>query len=297
MSKGKTLKGKTFIQQKKNIINRTLQLGNSKGNCKLDNQIHSINTLNYRNKLLDKYILYLNTQNITTGKINQYMNEEHLSRFINQTVNGLTYTSSKTLISGISGLITSLKQTNVDIKVSSDFFTKIKDEVKEVKYTFQSSKDIHKSFSNVNNVIAGLYNKSMAYGVLGNTLLESGFRYSEAIRLLKSPNQYIKNNYIVGMKGKSGKVYAKKYISTKLKEKIYSLSNEDKKINHKSFCNAISSIEINKTPHSFRYEFSKIKYKQLISASSGLSHNVVMKKLSIELNHFRNTTPYYLNRL
>lgn len=295
MSKGKNLKGKLFSQQISNIINRTLNIEKSKRESEKQNQIHSINTLEFRQRLLNDFKTYLQSQNITTGKMNQYFNEEHLRRFLFERVVGLKYSSSKTIISGMSGIINSLKETNVSINLSSDFFTTIKNEIKEVKYTYQSSKEVHKSFLNVDKVIDGLYDKKTSYGVLGEVLRESGFRYQEGINLLQYPNKYIQDNKVIGMKGKSGKVYQDKTISNELKEKIYSLSNSDKKINHKSFCNAIGSIEESKTPHSFRYQFVKEKYK--LFQSRGLSHSETMKILSNELNHYRNTTPYYLNRI
>lgn len=295
MSKGKNLKGSTFSKQVSNIINRTLNIGKSKRESEKQNQIHSINTLEFRQRLLNDFKTYLENQNITTGKMNQYMNEEHLRGFVYQRVNDLTYESSKTIISGMSGIVTSLKETNVSIDASFEFFTQIKNEIKEIKYTYHSSKDIHKSFSNVNKVIGRLYEKKGSYGVLGDILRESGFRYQEGLNLLQQPDKYIQDNKIVGMAGKSGKIYQDKPISSTLKEKIYSLSNSDKKINHKSFCSAINSVESGKTPHSFRYQFAKEKYKKL--TSEGLSHNETMGIISNELNHYRNTTPYYLNRI
>ena len=295
MSKGKNLKGKHFHQQISNIINRTLNLGQSKRESEKQNQIHSINTLKFRQRLLNEFKTYLENQNITTGKMNQYLNEEHLTGFIYQRTNNLTYESSKTIISGMSGIITSLKETNVYIDLSSDFFTQIKNEIKDIKYTYQSSKNTHKSFLNVDSVIDTLYEKKQSYGVLGEILRESGLRYKEGLNLLQQPDKYIQDNKIIGMVGKSGKIYQDKSISNSLIEKIYSLSKSDKKINHKSFCSSISSVEMGRTPHSFRYQFVKEKYNQLTTC--GLSHNETMGIISSELNHHRNTSPYYLNKI
>jgi len=295
MSKGKNLKGKHFHQQISNIINRTLNLGQSKRESEKQNQIHSINTLKFRQRLLNEFKTYLENQNITTGKMNQYLNEEHLTGFIYQRTNNLTYESSKTIISGMSGIITSLKETNVYIDLSSDFFTQIKNEIKDIKYTYQSSKNTHKSFLNVDSVIDTLYEKKQSYGVLGEILRETGLRYKEGLNLLQQPDKYIQDNKIIGMVGKSGKIYQDKSISNSLIEKIYSLSKSDKKINHKSFCSSISSVEMGRTPHSFRYQFVKEKYNQLTTC--GLSHNETMGIISSELNHHRNTSPYYLNKI
>ena len=150
-------------------------------------------------------------------------------------------------------------------------------------------------FLNVDNVIDTLYEKKQSYGVLGEILRETGLRYKEGLNLLQQPDKYIQDNKIIGMVGKSGKIYQDKSISNSLIEKIYSLSKSDKKINHKSFCSSISSVEMGRTPHSFRYQFVKEKYNQLTTC--GLSHNETMGIISSELNHHRNTSPYYLNKI
>ncbi len=292
---GKNIKGSDFNRQIKNIIIRCIKIGVSKRDSPLNNQIHSIRVLESRQSLLKDFKNYLENQNIRDGKINNYMNDTILRGFITERVRNLKYNSSKTIISSMSGIITSLIETNVNINISSDFFIKMKDEIKENKYTYQSTKDIHKSFNDVDKVIKGLYEKSAGFGTLGNILRDTGFRYKEGVKLLSNPDQYISNGKIINMPGKSGKIYEDKTISASLVEKIYSLSKEERKINHSSFTNSIKKIEDNKSAHSFRYQFVKEKYQSLMNG--GLSHNETMKTLSRQLNHFRNTTPYYLNRI
>lgn len=298
------IKGGSFHSQIKNIIIRTKQIGTSKRENERSNQIHSYKTLEFRQSLLNDFKTYLeNELNITDGKLNNHFSNEDIMRgFINNRVNNLSYNSSKTIISGMSGIISSLKETNVSINLPNNFFTNIKNEVKDIKYTPQSSKDIHKSFTNkeLENVLNHLYRKSFEMGTLGSTMLNLGIRFNEGIKLLSNPSKYIDGNNIIGLKGKSGKVYLNKTISNDLKSKILSI-NKDNIPSLKTFNNNIKKGSGNnsKSSHSFRFTYTKLKYKELTTNNNtgGLSHKETMIYISRQLNHWRNTTPYYLNRI
>ena len=251
--------------------------------------------LNTRQNLLNEFKTYLEDRDLTNEKMNAYFNDDRLRDFILNKVENMKYSSSKTVISNMSGIIISLKETNVSMNVSTDLFTKIKDEVKEMKYEFQSNKDIHKSFSNVGGVISGLYEKDFKYGVLSEVLYSCGFRIDEGMQLLSNPYKHIQDNKVIEISGKSGKIYQSKEISNELRQKIFMLHNQGFKINTKTFYNAINKIEKG-SAHSFRYSYIKDKYNQL-TVENKLSHKEVMNIISLEVNHFRNTTPYYLNRM
>lgn len=275
------LKGNSKISQIKNALIRTNQIGVSKRDANLENQAHSIATLENRERILKSFVKYMETNNITDTKINQAMTDNNLTGYINSKIENMSYSSSKTFISSVSGLVNSLIQTKVNINVSSDLFSNLKDQAKEDKYIFQSSKDIHKSFENVDAVNSHLYSKSETYGVMGEVLLHTGFRYSEAQRLIDSPGQYIRDGHIINMAGKSGRIYEPKPISRELIEKIYRLENT--KINHKSFNNAIKEVEENKSAHSYRYEFAKNHQNDPL--------------INIKMNHWRDFSKYYISRL
>lgn len=290
------LKGSDLTRNIKNIINRTLHLNQSKRSCDKQNMIHSIKTLENRQRLLNEFKNYLEQRDLINEKMNQYMNDEILKDFISIRVEDLTYRSAQTIISTMSGIITSLRETNVNIPASMDLFQKIKEKVKAEKYIYQSSKDIHKSFENVDRVLAHLYNKNHNMGLLGETLYRLGLRHNEGMKLLSNPKKYIQGNKLIGLKGKSGKVYQVKIIPKALLQKIKSLDHNNFYVNHKSFHNAIKQIEKDKNSHSFRYEYIKQRYKYL-TVNKKLSHKKAMLILAKEVNHFRNTTPYYLNRI
>ena len=291
-----SLKGGSFSKQIKNALIRINQIGRSKRLAQLENQSHSIKTQEFRSKLLNDFKSYLESENITNGKLNEYMSKTQLEGFIKQKTENLSYNSSKTIISGVSGLINALKETNVSIEVSKSFFKEIKEQTKKEKYTPSSSKDIHKSFKNIDNVISKLFEKSFEYGVFGKSLLETGLRHNENVKLLSNPHLYIQGSNIFNLKGKGGFVYTNKVISNELKEMIFSI-NRDLIPSHKQFYSAINSIESGKSSHSFRFQFSSSLYTDLTQIKK-LSHIESLKIISNQLNHNRlDISKYYLNRI
>lgn len=286
------LKGSDFSKNIKNSMIRLNKLGSSKRGCERENQTHSLKTQQVRQSLLNDFKTYLENNNLTDKKLNEYMDNKTTTTFLKERTQHLSVKSAETFIRGFGSLLNGLRETGVSISLEKEIINSMVKELKE-DYKPTPTSEISKSFNDVENVVNKLYEKSFEYGVLGQLLKESGLRHNEGVELLKNPQKYITDNSIHSLSGKGGFTYQEKFISSDLISKIINIENIP---NHKSFYNSINQIEPGKSSHPFRYSYvlSQMEIKQ---HNQGLSYKQALKEVSKEINHRREEiTKYYLNR-
>jgi integrase len=189
-------------------------------------------------------------------------------------------------------MIEGLKNRNITIEVSKDYFAKKVQELRDqgeirVVKTNQAIKDI-------DNTLNQIYDARYETGVYAEVMYELGIRSSEAIELIKHPEKYIitlHNRYEVqNLIGKGNHTYEAKKISVKLINKIESIVKLPSK---STLSRDLKKLDIN--PHQFRYSFAKNETDHLYK--SGLTHKNVLRKVSKDLNHKRGEmTNYYIKR-
>lgn len=292
---GKNLKGSTVDKNLRDWTFKLYALKESKASKRGEFKTHSHNMLKSRESKMKEFVQFLKDNNLDNSKLNLLMTNDIVKSFLEQRVNGINpmkYKSQETYIRGFVKIIDALRVQQLEIPLERSH---IDTYLKELKQSYQPPdvKNIHKSFENVNNVIAKLYEKNFASGLLGEILNTHALRISEGIELISNYKHYVRekndeNNKIeiLNLKGKNGKVYAMKTMLSTLLEKIkYFHQNNLKLPSKKGFANSLHKIEKGKTPHSFRYEAVKREHMQ--NLKNGMSYKQSLSKLSIILNHKR----------
>lgn len=291
----KNLKGNGIDRNKIDIFFKLHSIGESKSSRKGESRSHSLNILKSRESKINEFVQFLKDNNLDNSKLNLLMTNDIVKSFLEQRVNGIKpmqYKSQETYIRGFLAIIEGLRVMKVEIPLDRSH---IDNYLKELKQSYQppNVKNIHKSFANVDNVIAKLYEKNFASGLLSEVLHTHALRISEGIELISNYKHYVREktdvnnrNEISNLKGKNGKVYAIKIMLSTLLQKIkYFHQNNLKLPSKKGFNNSIQKIEKGKTPHSFRYE--AVKREHQLNLKNGMSYKQSLAKLSIMLNHKR----------
>lgn len=285
------LKGSDHTKNIKNAMIRLTKMGSSKRDCEKENQTHSLNMQKTRQSLLNNFKSYLEQRGLIDKKLNEYMDNKTVSEFLKTKTESLSVKSAETVIRGFGALINGLKETGVSIALEKETINTLVKDIKE-DYKPTPPSEISKSFNDVNGVVEKLYEKSFEYGVLGELLKETGLRHSEAVSVLENPQKHILLNTLHSIQGKGGFIYKDKQINESLVSRIYQAENIP---NHKSFYNAINSIESGKSSHSFRYSY--VKEQLQLKLTQNIPYKVALAQISKEINHHRtHITKYYLNR-
>ena len=144
---------------------------------------------------------------------------------------------------------------------------------------------------NVDNVIKNLYADRAISGLIAQTQYELSIRQSEAFELVKNPNKYLDNGYIVDLVGKGNHKYMAKEISFELEQKL--LNNSYDLIDKSTYYNDLQKYDI--SSHDFRFTSARDKFEDMLK--NGISEKEAKVKVSQELNHKREAiTDYYLRR-
>lgn len=282
------LKGATYDKQIRDMNFKLFALGDKKGN---DNLTHSNSMLTKRDMYIKDFAKHLQNHNIQ-GKLNQLLTQNHLNSFLEERLNGLSISTIENYLSGFNSLLKGFKEVNISHVVPDNYFSTKWNEIKE-----QSSNNIQaprglQSGSILNN----LYNQRYESGVIGELMVNNGYRISEAIEIVKNPDNYIfqkaNGDYIITeVIGKGGKVYIPKILNNDLYIKIKEVQDIPCK---STFHSDLKKLDTNLRAHDFRYSFAKNLYKTTIKE---IGHKEALKVVSKELNHNRaEITAYYLSK-
>ena len=287
------LRGGTFEKQIKDAFHRTLQFGEGR-HLKNDNFTHSLALAEKREMYLKDFKEYLEQQNITKGKINQYMTEDIVKDFLEQRTINLSPKSALDYTTGFNSLLKGLEQANITIPANpsqndflKDFREVFREEMKQLEV--ESGRYIQ----NIEQKLDALREIRYESYVIAKIQYETGFRVNEAMEVAKNFSNYYnpQTNTLDEVIGKGNHQYAPKPIS-------YQLAQEIQKMEHIPHYNTyrqdLKEVEVNRS-HDFRVTYAKDLLQQKLE--EGKEYKEALKEVSEEINHHRpEMTEYYLKR-
>ena len=282
------LKGGNFQKQIKDAFHRLEAFGIGRVG-KNDNLTHSDKLAEKREMYLKDITSFFKSQNLN-DKLNTLFTKQNLDNFFNERLKNLSSKTSENYLRGFSSMIKGLEQQNIYIPLHLEDKSFFDDRVKIVK----SEANIiieNRYIENVNNVIKNLYENRAISGLIAQTQYELSIRQSEAFELVKNPNKYLDNGYIVDLVGKGNHKYMAKEISFELEQKL--LNNSYDLIDKSTYYNDLQKYDI--SSHDFRFTSARDKFEDILK--NGISEKEAKVKVSQELNHKREAiTDYYLRR-
>ncbi len=282
------LKGGTYEKQVKNAFHRLEAFGIKRHGTN-SHKTHSIELAKKRTMYLNDYIKFAKESNLS-DKLNQTMTQKNIDLFLVNRLENLSLKTKEDYIRGWSSLTQGLKEVNISVPIDKEYFNTKINEIKRT--TPKEPIKINRAINNVSNFIQNLYDKRYESGVLAQIQYELGFRVSEAIKLISSPLNYIKNNSVVGMVGKGNHKYHDKPISKELQAKIVIVENIPSQNTYRNDIKELSSVH---STHSLRYNYAKNEFNKKIE--QGISYKQALKEVSEGLNHSRiEMSKWYLAR-
>ena len=282
------LKGGSFEKQIKDAFHRLEAFGVGRVG-KNDNLTHSDKLAEKREMYLKDITSFFKSQNLN-DKLNTLFTKQNLDNFFNERLENLSSKTKENYLRGFSSMLKGLEQQNIYIPLHLEDKSFFDDRVKIIKdeadYIIEN-RYIH----NVDNVIKNLYADRAISGLIAQTQYELSIRQSEAFELVKNPNKYLDNGYIVDLVGKGNHKYMAKEISFELEQKL--LNNSYDLIDKSTYYNDLQKYDI--SSHDFRFTSARDKFEDILK--NGISEKEAKVKVSQELNHKREAiTDYYLRR-
>ena len=282
------LKGGNFEKQMKDAFHRLEAFGVGRVG-KSDNLTHSDKLAQKREMYLRDITSFFKSKNLN-DKLNTLFTKQNLDNFFNKRLENLSSKTKENYLRGFSSMLQGLEQQNIYIPLHLEDKSFFDDRVKIVK----SGADIiieNRYINNVNDVIKNLYADRAISGLIAQTQYELSIRQSEAFELVKNPNKYLDNGYIVDLVGKGNHKYMAKEISFELEQKL--LNNSYDLIDKSTYYNDLQKYDI--SSHDFRFTSARDKFEDILK--NGISEKEAKVKVSQELNHKREAiTDYYLRR-
>ena len=282
------LKGGNFEKQIKDAFHRLEAFGVGRVG-KNDNLTHSDKLAEKREMYLKDITSFFKSQNLN-DKLNTLFTKQNLDNFFNKRLENLSSKTQENYLRGFSSMLKGLEQQNIYIPLHLEDKEFFNNKVKIVK----SGADIiieNRYINNVNDVIKNLYADRAISGLIAQTQYELSIRQSEAFELVKNPNKYLDNGYIVDLVGKGNHKYMAKEISFELEQKL--LNNSYDLIDKSTYYNDLQKYDI--SSHDFRFTSARDKFEDMLK--NGISEKEAKVKVSQELNHKREAiTDYYLRR-
>ncbi|WP_152059429.1 hypothetical protein [Aliarcobacter butzleri] len=282
------LKGGNFEKQIKDAFHRLEAFGVSRVG-KSDNLTHSDKLAEKREMYLKDITSFFKSQNFN-DKLNTLFTKQNLDNFFNERLENLSSKTSENYLRGFSSMLQGLEQQNIYIPLLLEDKNFFDDRVKIIK----DEADIiieNRYIENVDDVIKSLYEDRVISGLIAEIQYNLSIRQSEAFELVKNPNKYLDNGYVVNLVGKGNHKYNPKEISFELEQKL--LNNEHSLIDKSTYYGDLKNYNI--SSHDFRFTAARDKFEEKIK--NGISEKEAKLKVSEELNHKREAiTDYYLKR-
>ncbi len=284
------LKGGSFEQQIKDIHHRLSAFG-EKRLGKDSHQTHSSAISKKRNEYSKSFSKFIANQGLS-GKLNSFMNNEHIKAFLAQRTDTLGYSTTINYLRGFGSFIEGLKESNVSMefdnkKVIDDLVKKFKDN--EVKPNFQTNRAIE----NPQVIIQSIANTHYSLSLVASVQLECGLRVQESYAVVQNFERYYNevSQTLEGIIGKGNHMYGVKHLSFSLATAIQ--ANTQALPTLKTYSNVLREYGVKS--HDFRYTYAKNIYEQKMA--SGENYKLVLKEVSEQLNHSRcSMTNFYLAR-
>ena len=213
------------------------------------------------------------------GKLNDLMNEENLSEFMEQRLEGLAFSTQEDYITGWSALTQGLQQVSVSIELDKEFFSTLMGN-----YIDNAGSNLPLQVDpsiNPMDVISQLPQASQAISLLQ---LETGYRISEAYTVINDLEHYLNDLRIKSVQGKGGQFVKEKIISLELRLMLLKLKEDQIKLQHQS--THYRHLQVyNMRSHDFRAFYIKELYEA--KRNEGNTHLEACLFVSKEVNHFR----------
>lgn len=284
------LKGGNFEKQIRDANFRLAAFG-EKRNGANSHQTHSDATRVKRDRYLNDFKKYAQDQELE-GKLNKLMNEANLTKFFDERLNGLSYSTQEDYLRGWSGLIQGLQDSNISINMNTSYFNESVESYKESAIEsgqiFAGPKLIRSDYHPI-EVINTL---SSPMDTIAQLQYETGYRVSEAYEVITNLEKHLDELRLHSVIGKGGQEYIEKIISIELKIMLLKLEPEQMKIPHQTTYYRHLQV-YNMSPHDLRAYYAKELYEEKIE--EGLNHKEACEYVSNEINHHRiEITEYYL---
>lgn len=290
----KNLSGSSLPSQKIDCINRTLAFEQNESK-KTEGFIYSRPRLNDKNSTLNQLVNYLNFIGFNF-KLN-LIPIDIISDFIQTKAEDGN--SNKTLlehISKISSTFTALDNLNYAINVTTEDFTQLRTEFRNVG---EKSRHKNRAFKLPKKVVSDLYKLNHVSGIIAELQDACGYRIHEALQVtpqiieVRNDGFYIKEGAI---KGKGGFPLHEKKISAQLVQKITQdfTSLGEWGITPAQYNSDIKQVAgVKHSSHAFRYNFAQALYAKLIREGhkKGLAKLIVSEAMG---HHRPEITNHYL---
>ncbi len=286
------LKGGTFEKQVKDAFHRLEAFGKGRhGNN--DHLTHSDGLASKREMYLNDYKEFAQDNGLT-DKLNKTMNDENISIFLNQRLEGLKHTTQENYTRGFSSMLKGLQESNIGIPCQTSVFD---NKVAEVKANALPDTRTGLTIANPTEKIEELQNIRFESSVLAEVQNELGLRISETFEVVKNLDAHYNqaNGTIENLIGKGNHTYKAetKMISSELVEKIRACENVPCQ---NTYRNDLKEVEIEKSHH-WRFTFAKNEFEKKID--EGVEYHQSLREVSEGLNHSlkrENMTLFYLSK-
>ena len=283
------LKGGTYEKQAKDIFHRLSAFSTGRRG-KDDHLTHSNELAIKREMYVRDYIAYMKQVGIEGQKINQTMNNENISTFLNQRLEGLKHSTQENYTRGFSSMLKGLQESNITIPCERSVFDR---KVAEIKVNALPDTRTGLSISNPGQKIEQLQSIRFESSILAEVQQNLGLRISEAFEVVKNLNAHYNeaNGTIENLVGKGNHTYEPKMISTELVEKIRASECVP---SPNTYRNDLKEVGIN-NPHLWKITYSKTIFNQKIE--EGVEYHQALREVSKELNHScENMSLFYLSK-
>ena len=282
------LKGSDFQKQIRDARIRTDARGQKKAEIQGKNFARSHSIVYTRESQLHDFANFLQNQGINEGKLNQHFTEKNLQSFFKERISALSASSANTYISGFNGLLKGLEHAN--IKIDSDYDSIAKNLTKELQKQSKEQPIKTGRYISKSEFQKNIQKLPLRMQPIAHLQYRYAFRVEEALKIARSPEKYIKNNKIVGVQGKGGRIYKQKRISQAMKKDL----QKPLKISKSGYQKAVNRA-FDKKNHDLRLSYAKNLVDQMRKEGNSLLSS--LRTTAEELNHSRlEITRYYLAR-
>jgi hypothetical protein len=283
------LKGGTYQKQAKDAFHRLEAFGVGRVG-KEDHLTHSDKLAEKREMYLKDVVGYLEHQNIEE-KLNIAMNQENLTAFFSERLEGLAIKTQEDYLRGFSSMLRGLEEQNIFIPLHSENGSYFDDYVAHIKQDQPDTIIENRYVENAPMMIEVLYEDRYITGLIADTQYTLGIRQAEAFELVKNPEKYIDDGVVSNLIGKGNHTYEPKQIPFELEQKL--LGYEGSFIDKSTYCRDLHKFDI--SSHDLRFTYARDAYDRKIE--EGMDEQQAKLEISAELNHKREEiTNYYLAR-
>jgi integrase len=283
------LRGGTFEKQVKDAWHRLERFGEGR-HGRDDHATHSLAVGEKRAMYLRDFARYAQEIGFD-GKLNHAMGDRDIVEgFLHDRLEGLARSTQEDYVAGLSSMMKGLREANVSIGKGGDAaIERVREMVRELA---PGERREDRAIDQAEAVIAKMAERDFPSSVVAQVQHETGFRVSEALRLVANPGQYLEDGIVQGMVGKGNHVYDGKELSPDLVDKLHRV---DRAPGYDRYVGQLRAAtgDPRVVPHDWRYTYAKEQMEHRLA--NGMDYRQALREVSRELNHHReDVTEHYL---